>query len=206
MLTLFRRSTCGFRVRSGPPRDRPRQVVPVPARQRPRRVPRQVRGRLRALWHLPPRVRPRDIGCRLTDRVHRRWCIKLFLPELTAEWVWPTLILRSLLRYDERFRGYGYDKISFVLQASLSHRFTVLTLPSAFLVDTPHEPSRDRLATFGPQRDPKCGCKTHGARTRTAVVAHDAACGVQAGAACHGPVPAVQTGAPAQTRPQHDPV
>lgn len=56
-----------------------------------------------------------------------------------------------------------------MLQASLSHRFTVLTLPSAFLVDTPHEPSRDRLATFGPQRDPRCGLKTHGACRPTSV-------------------------------------
>ena len=51
-------------------------------------------------------------------------------------------------RFDERFRGYGYNKIVFFLQLyALGFRFWVL--PQHFLVEVPHPPSNDYQRRHG---------------------------------------------------------
>ena len=55
---------------------------------------------------------------------------------------------RRLPRYEERFRGYGFDKVFFFLQLHEQQRPRFRVLPCGLAVDVPHRRSPDWHATF----------------------------------------------------------
>lgn len=56
-------------------------------------------------------------------------------------------------KFDERFRGYGYDKVTFFYHLHLKG-FGFRVLLHTFAVDIPHPKSPDWVRTFGPDSDP----------------------------------------------------
>jgi len=53
-----------------------------------------------------------------------------------------------MFRYDERFRGYGYDKVLFFYALDEMLRPPFWVLPRGFAIDVPHVRSADWHATY----------------------------------------------------------
>ena len=55
----------------------------------------------------------------------------------------PYIVVRSnALRYDERFIGFGWNKVSYVMELD-AQRYEFVVLPDPFIIHLPHSPSRD---------------------------------------------------------------
>jgi hypothetical protein len=62
---------------------------------------------------------------------------------------------RFLPRYDERFVGYGLNKVSHLYQCA-AEGFSFVVLPGQFVVANEHEKSSSWRLVFGDKRDPTC--------------------------------------------------
>ncbi len=59
------------------------------------------------------------------------------------EWYEPYIVVHhNTTRFDERFAGYGRNKISHILELHTQH-YNFIVLPDVFIIHYPHKPSRD---------------------------------------------------------------
>ena len=52
------------------------------------------------------------------------------------------IVSRNVSKYDERFVGFGWNKVSHVMELA-AQGYELVVLPEAFMVHMPHAPSRD---------------------------------------------------------------
>ena len=67
-----------------------------------------------------------------------------------VHWVEPfepyVVVHRNVTRYDERFVGFGWNKVSHMMELN-AQRYEFVVLPEAFMIHMPHSPSTD-MTTF----------------------------------------------------------